>query len=561
MHEAEGPAFTLGRERGQGLDVGGCRPPARRDPKRGVDQDVGRKRRHDGAVTLRNRARDDALASRRRQQPETPPPRAAFVPPTGPALSTWPVEELVSKFGVVAGAVASGDPACRLEAVLSIRRILAAPRPAVDAVAAPEHCIVPRLIECVCRPDLPELQCEAAWCLSNLAGSSSARARAVAFAGAVQPLAAILHQEAAPVPVKEQAAWCLGSIASEGAQMREHVLGHGCAVPLLRILVDQQGQPTLRRNAAWVISNLCATRGPEADDLVRLALPVVATLLHDQDEEVRADACWCVAHICDHGPDHTQAVLAMAAGSIPKRLAQLLAASVPSLQIPVLRAIGNVCAGTDEHTQCMIDLGVLPMLCYLLAHVKKAVRREVCWVISNITAGTREHIQACFEANLLPPLILSAIIHEFDVRKEAAWALCNATKKGTANQLRFLVLHGVVPPLVELLSAPDDQLLLVALEGLRLLLAASEAFRDVDSGANIARTQIVVHGGVERVEELQRRSDARVYRTAVSILEQYFDAEPCDDMQPLEPVVVANSAGGGTFQFGLPEAPLSPLVG
>jgi hypothetical protein len=35
-----------------------------------------------------------------------------------------------------------------------------------------------------------------------------------------------------------------------------------------------------------------------------------------------------------------------------------------------------------------IDSGILEVLNRLIAHPKKAVRKEVCWSISNITAGT-----------------------------------------------------------------------------------------------------------------------------------------------------------------------------
>eukprot|EP00756_Hemistasia_phaeocysticola_P008232 Hpha_TRINITY_DN14544_c0_g1::TRINITY_DN14544_c0_g1_i1::g.46507::m.46507 len=528
-------AWGVGGEQFGGLDDGQDEGRDRRGgPKRRVDPAAGRKRRHDDAVTFRNRLRDEILA-RRRQQPEAPcnpEPPAETV-----SMSQWSPDSCAEQFVVVAAALRSSSPSQRLEGARCVRRLLSATKDALGLVLRTEHAVLPQLVECLARPEFTELRFEAAWCLSNIAGASGMYGRAVAEAGAVPHLVTIMSAGAdtpAGQATLEQAVWCLGNIAAEGQDMRTLVLTHKCAVPLLRIIVEAQGQRTLRRNAVWAVSSLCAARGADAEDLVRLALPVVCNLLYDADEEALADACWCIAHICDHGADHTQAVLSYASGEVGRRLVHLLATSISPLQIPVLRAIGNICAGTDEQTQVMIDQQLLPMLCYLMAHLKKAVRREVCWVISNIMAGAPQHIQSCLGANLVPPLILSSVIHEFEVRKEAVWALCNATKKGTAHQLRYLVHHGVVPPIVELLKMPAGPCLLVALEGLRQLLLSSEHFRTDDDGANLVADLVRSHGGMETLENLQYSADPRVYRLAVDILEQFFGASELN-ASPLPP--------------------------
>ena len=103
---------------------------------------------------------------------------------------------------------------------------------------------------------------------------------------------------------------------------------------------------------------------------------------------------------------------------------------------------------------------------------------KACWTISNITAGNRQQIQAVIDANIFPVLIdiqvsltnNSAVSHtpfpsqskaEFKTRKEAAWAITNASSGGTAEQIKFLVQQGCIPPLCDLLTVMDSKIVQV----------------------------------------------------------------------------------------------------
>jgi hypothetical protein len=61
-----------------------------------------------------------------------------------------------------------------------------------------------------------------------------------------------------------------------------------------------------------------------------------------------------------------------------------------SIAVSCLRAIGNLLTGNDNETQQCIDAGALQAMSRLLAHPKKAIRKEVCWSVSNITAGNTD---------------------------------------------------------------------------------------------------------------------------------------------------------------------------
>lgn len=54
--------------------------------------------------------------------------------------------------------------------------------------------------------------------------------------------------------------------------------------------------------------------------------------------------------------------------------------------------------------------------------------------------------------------------------QEAAWAISNATSGGKPEQIKYLVQHGCIAPLSDLLEVHDAKIVTVALEGLENIL-------------------------------------------------------------------------------------------
>ena len=68
------------------------------------------------------------------------------------------------------------------------------------------------------------------------------------------------------------------------------------------------------------------------------------------------------------------------------------------------------------------------------------------------------------DANIFPVLIDIQGKEEFKTRKEAAWAITNASSGGTAEQIKFLVIQGCIPPLCDLLTVMDSKIVQVRLD-------------------------------------------------------------------------------------------------
>jgi len=98
--------------------------------------------------------------------------------------------------------------------------------------------------------------------------------------------------------------------------------------------------------------------------------------------------------------------------------------------------------------------------------------------------------QAVIDANIFPVLIDILGKAEFKTRKEAAWAITNATSGGTAEQIRYLVDQGCMPPLCDLLTVMDGKIVQVALNGLENILRLGDQDAKAHKGVNPYAVQI-----------------------------------------------------------------------
>ena len=155
--------------------------------------------------------------------------------------------------------------------------------------------------------------------------------------------------------------------------------------------------------------------------------------------------------------------------------------------------------------------------------------------------------------NVIPTLVHMLETEDQDVHKECAWAISNPTNGGDDLQIKFLVDNGCVPPLVDLLDKPDVRMISVGLEGIQNILKSGQRNFSGD-GRNPFVAVVEMCGGVDKIEDLQRHENHKIYDMAVKILENYFgvddeEEEPQQDgkkfaFNPLD------GAPHGGFSFG-----------
>lgn len=389
---------------------------------------------------------------------------------------------------------------------------------------------------------MEKIQFESSWVLTNIASGEPQHTLSVVQAGAVPVMVKMLQHPNAEI--REQCIWALGNISGDGTELRNFVVDNG-AIPLLlenlTWAINNDWSPiSIIRNAIWALSNFCRGTPPLPTwDPIFPILPFFPPLLSTTDE-CRIDACWATSYLTS-GSDPIILNAIIAAGIVPP-LVNLLLSGLPNLQVPALRALGNIVTGDDQQTQAVIDADVLGAFRVILSdiHVKNSLRKECCWAVSNIAAGTAMQCQAIIDANLIPRIIRYLESGEIRVKKECCWVVCNVSShyKIAPNLVTALVEANCIPPLISLLSsdgaggaaAHDEKTIAVALDALSNILTVGEMLAEdallkgtsTTSSVNPYASIVEELEGIDVICDLQSHSSNDVYLKSKNIIDSFF---------------------------------------
>ena len=185
--------------------------------------------------------------------------------------------------------------------------------------------------------------------------------------------------------IREQAGWCVGNIAGEGVQYRDLLLAGNVHLGVLKN-IQFPANVGILKNLTWTFSNLCRGK-PHVDiDLVKAGIPTLVSLVkqefksvvEDTTEEdckdVVVDASWALSYLTD-GSDERIKCVAGIPGAVQLLVDVLTTCESFQVITPVLRAVGNIVSGNEEHTQMVLDCGVMRAVPKLLVNAKKSVRK------------------------------------------------------------------------------------------------------------------------------------------------------------------------------------------
>ena len=224
----------------------------------------------------------------------------------------------------------------------------------------------------------------------------------------------------------------------------------------------------MTRNCTWTVSNLCRGKPRARSEVLRFAIePLGQALMTNTNHDILVDCCWALSYIIDGTKDLIEAYMHP---PLLKRLIELVNHASLSVQIPIIRTIGNLTTGSDEQTQQVMDSGLLAAMLETLHHPKRSIRKECCWVLSNLTAGTNTQLQACIDGGIVDRLCQILLHDDAAVKMEAVWAMSNATALASTEQFMEMVDKGILKALCECLKAAEPQTVTIAIEGVHNIL-------------------------------------------------------------------------------------------
>jgi len=460
---------------------------------------------------------------------------------------------------------------------------------------------------------------QAVWALGNIAGDTVRCRDLVLSYGVVRPLAALLADEHTRPSLLRNATWAVSNLFRGKPPPRAGLVAPALG-PLQRLAFtrdeevsvdvcwafaymsdsvadETQGDPGARgpgqapvvhcgaaTAAAPLSRSFAEGGGPCADGAHYVPPRYAGTALQGADvpgalgPAFGAGPHGTVPGLPDSGRTPQTAAEAVTDLRTLHRLAALAAEpSMQPVQTPVLRVLGNLAAGDQRHTDCIVAAGALHALAHILeypdggpaaAHYRgspaaaaasdgaaRALTKEVLWILSNMAASASRAATA--EMIRMAPLVVRLLLDDnvpFDIRREAGWALGNLVLASRGDHAQALAGGGaVLRALARLLPAPDPELVRVSLDALSHLL---------DEGAQAAgqgRPNPHAHtldeiGGVDALEALQEHPNEGIYARAVAILERHLGAQDEGADGGLQPQVV-----NGGFAFGLGQEGGAPL--
>jgi HEAT repeat protein len=514
---------------------------------KGKDEDYMRTKRRDHNVELRKQSRADQML-KKRMLDGAPEPEALSMEQANTLLqqshnilemSNDPLERELAV--LVHGIMDDSNPEYQHECTKLCRKMVSkAVSPPIKAVV--NTGIVPKIVQMLAWDDKPNIQFEAAWVLTNIASGQSSETLVVYNAGALPHLLRLLQSE--NTEVREQAVWALGNIVGDGSMLRDKVLAAGGLELVMGILQRADSSIGVIRNATWTLSNFCRGKDPRPNFAhVSTCFGMLLQLVKCNDSPTQVDAAWAVAYISDNNIENLQVILDT---GVHHSLAEILSVTQnPDLILPVLRALGNITTGSNEQTQEIIGLNVVPLFAHIMVSHPDNIRKEAAWVISNIAAGTPAQIQYLLNCDIVKTLIRAADDGDARVRKEVSWALVNMVYRGTVEQCTAVVDHGALPALINLLSNERH-----ILDGIKAILQAGQHNGRLQEYKNLMESRgSFPQTGVEKLELICsiESSNQAVTSLAAEIIDTYFSSE--DDVGPVP--------DQNAFAFGAPVAPSS----
>jgi len=260
-------------------------------------------------------------------------------------------------------------------------------------------------------------------------------------------------------------------------------------------------------------------------------------------EEVLSDTVWSVAYLLDHEEFNSERInYALGHPRLIPTIIGFLNHPSSRIQAGCLRVVGNIVTGTDEQATAILRMDLLKHLVPLIDSANDQTACQAVWTLSNVAAGTEEHISELLGIQGMAETLIRLCGDSMPKKRlEAQWTIVNSTM-GANDEDYFFLLSGGVGHELEHILDEDDDISLVD----RTLQTIHHSLRDRPErfGHTFAVFKAVglvgkLHKRVLSAQAPGRR-DHFNWQLASTILREFFDVDPTQEVQPAQTVKTIN---------------------
>ncbi|KAJ3435468.1 importin subunit alpha [Anaeramoeba flamelloides] len=432
------------------------------------------------------------------------------------------VQEILQRLPEIYQQLSNPNCSNTLELVTDLRKMVCGKKdPPIDELI--ESNCVGYLIDFLGDNNNPNLQCESAWVLSNIASGNETQTRFLVENQAIPAFIKLLNSP--DENVLDQSIWALGNIAGDCVEYRDELLKLGVFDKFLEI-IQTTTTKSIILNLIWALSN-CVRKTPYPPlTITKYAFPIYYKLIQHDDYDIKIKGFWGLNYLSNGEYDNIQLLIDT---DILPIILENLQKKIPEIRIPSLRILGNVTSGNEEHTQTFIDEGGILVLKHYFNHGNPQYRKEACWTISNVCAGTVSQIYEVIENDYVSDLIEIITNDHPSIKKEACFALTNIINCGDVSQLNILLSKHIIKPLCSLLDSIDneiDHLVLTAIEQILHQDINSNYYSEYNNEEESSYAKLIENvGGKKKIEILSYSKDTLISTKANTILYNFFNDE------------------------------------
>jgi len=175
--------------------------------------------------------------------------------------------------------------------------------------------LLPTILGLLNRQDIPRIQFEALWTLTNVASGKEEYVQALLDKGAVTIFIEIIKGDNQQ-NVKEQAIWALGNIAGDDNFFRNQIIKCKAFESLTALIQQMDPDTQFMRNSVWCLANLVRGKPMPAEEDMLNMIPVLAQILNTCSmNEILIDTMWCLSYCSDAGSKTVPSI--METGVVP----------------------------------------------------------------------------------------------------------------------------------------------------------------------------------------------------------------------------------------------------